>query len=139
MNTEKFFSLLFRNVRKDFKVLFTLKEQGQQKPKQGGRLSPNGNLLPMVEKINKHKLNGYFHCGVDHEQERTLRLRKIDVSGVGFLWVDIDKQLTPLEIEKIQKDEFRPTLMVSSGNGYHLYWILQAFEYDKEAATEANR
>lgn len=139
MTADKFFSLLFRQVRKDFRVLFTVKEEGHKAPQKGKRASPFKPLGEMIQKINDAKLAGYFHCGVDLAQERTLRLRNIDVSGVGFLWADLDKNLSPQELKAIQEDELRPTLMVRSGNGYHFYWILNEFQYNKQAATEANR
>lgn len=137
MSPDRFLGTLFRNAPKGFRVLFMVKKDGQVKG--AGRHAPGSDLTNILDKINRAEADGYFHCGVDLAQTRTVRCRAVDVDGVCFLWVDIDREMPQTELLSIEKDEFSPTVVVRSGRGYHLYWLLNRFERDKIAVTEANR
>ena len=57
---------------------------------------------------------------------------KKDVLGLGAFWVDMDpreceKEGILVNIKEILPDLLYPSIIVDSGNGYHLYWILEPF------------
>lgn len=139
MSPDEFFKTLFDRAPRDFEVL--LVEKNKKKLLKGERVSPwvKEQLVSKIRRANSSTHDLYFHCGIDLAQERRLRLRKKDADGVCFLWADIDKALTEGEREKLCKDEFAPSVMVCSGTGYHLYWLLDDFYTDKIAAERKNR
>jgi len=141
---KRFFEFLFEPVQ-GHKVLCC-----ERKPS-ATRKDPNVNgtrVDPLVEReykqvvarANARQHNLFFHCGVDlgeESQNRKVRLKNVDVTGVAFLWADIDDgNFGQEQLDQILADEFAPSIVVFSGSqGYHLYWPLEAYETDVEAAS----
>jgi len=67
------------------------------------------------------------------------RGREEDSLGSSVLWVDIDayKQQEAIH-DQLQALELPPTLIVSSGNGLHAYWLLDHFVTDLDAVKQRN-
>jgi hypothetical protein len=55
--------------------------------------------------------------------------KKEDCACVTALWVDIDVRKEGWDMQRtlgaLKMSEFRPSLIVNSGNGYHCYWLLR--------------
>jgi hypothetical protein len=63
---------------------------------------------------------------------RTQGSEKSDVYGTKVLWVDVDKKELP-------RATIPPSIIVHSGGGWHLYWILNKWHTDIPTIEEANR
>lgn len=88
----------------------------------------------------KH-LNLYYSCGVSFKRV-DIKYSKEDMAGACFLWAEIDDKdriLSEDEIKSIQNDEYRPSIMVRSGGGWHLYWLLDEFVEDPARIELSNK
>lgn len=87
-------------------------------------ISPDG--FPEIDAICNGNKNYYFGVAL-RDDDGT----KEGITEIPACWVDIDFKNTPKDIarENLKKFPFKPSLIVKSGGGIHLYWIL------KEPAT----
>lgn len=69
--------------------------------------------------------------------------KKENVVNIPYVWADVDFKSTPRDIAKehLGKFPFKPSLIVSSGGGFHLYWMLKepAGKSDFAAVEDVNR
>lgn len=63
-----------------------------------------------------------------------------DSIGTSVLWADLDcYDNKPAALEAIAQLPHKPTMLVDSGHGYHLYWLLNAFATDLHAIKARNK
>lgn len=147
MTTENFFNWIFEPLKAthpDYNsMLLTTKLPGESKGLlEGTHTSPfdSAKIQAVIEKANKEGNNLYFSCGVAMEEhvmrEGVLHYAKKDITGSTIVWTEIDGELTEDELNKIRTGELRPSICVSSGNGYHFYWLLNSFSSDNNNRIE---
>lgn len=83
------------------------------------------------------KKERYFHVGTCHFDKRHSKLSIPDVTGLCFLWLDLDfkkpgkpaKYAPDLEtaLNVVYSGEYRPSVIVNSGGGLHVYWLFDEF------------
>lgn len=80
-----------------------------------------------------------LYCGVC-PRNNNKHGTKDSVSRVTHFWVDVDKSYFGDSLEKamevIRKFPLKPTLIVRTGNGYHVYWKLKISLIDKNLAEK---
>lgn len=62
---------------------------------------------------------------------------KANVVDIPCLWCDLDFKITPhkIVVEKLKKFPFKPSMVVQSGGGIHLYWMLREPVKKSDIAT----
>lgn len=86
--------------------------------------SPNRDEIGRIVNANIHNQNIYFGCCTRNGGKGT----KEACREVVALWLDIDfKDLAggQAEADKTIESMIPPSVVVSSGNGYHIYWLLR--------------
>jgi hypothetical protein len=94
--------------------------------------------------------NVYYGCGLlDKELDKRRRGHEEDMKAIGALWFDLDlkskenpnRPRNLAEARNIwmpigeEPGSFEPSIIVSSGNGLHVYWLLDRILDDVERAT----
>src|ERR1035437_8625807 len=81
--------------------------------------------------LNKEKYDSFFTCngfaGDNATRENCINLNAF--------YIDIDKQLTEEEIEKI-KSILMPTFIIKTFHGFHWYWCLDEVIYKSEMSDD---
>jgi hypothetical protein len=77
-----------------------------------------------------------FHIFAGVSLRRTRSGKKEDVASVGALWADLDAKDFSDDVEEGKRlalarlanlpPELQPSVIVDSGNGYHVYWLLKS-------------
>jgi nitrite reductase/ring-hydroxylating ferredoxin subunit len=80
--------------------------------------------------------NHYFHVNRLKEGVRNKKASKDDVEEASFLHVDIDD---PSALERIQALKPRPTAVVFSGGGFHVYYRLAVPSTDLDRVERCNK
>lgn len=142
-----FFQTLFKAALEEdpgMRVFFT--EKTSDGGMRGGEfISPNATdaIEVKIKQAVMDRADLYFHCGVGTDEaveNRKVRYKKSDVKGCGFLWVDVDRPgVSPDELAAWTSLDRGPSLIVRSGGGYHLYWVLDEFSTDIPRIEAANR
>lgn len=137
-NSDKFVQIDFKDVNGKFKTLY-YRLSKEKFPKIAKELFTKG----MVD-------CAYFGiCPRDEvrrfdDSDYEVGSQNSDISEAAFLWVDIDgKQFNPDDIPTAKREildlikglEIQPSIINDSGNGYHLYYLLDK-SYPIEMVTE---
>jgi len=110
-------------------------------------------ITKAADHINKTKEDIYYGVGLSPKNfGSNKRCKANKISGIPGFYADIDigkgsKEYPPTTkdaMSLVSGDEFKPTMVVSSGNGLHAYWLfkeLWMFENDEERkqAADLNR
>jgi hypothetical protein len=114
-----------------FRPIETWEEDGQKDSKPSYRhtlyrslLSVPLTMLRLLEVAEKERLNIFFgvcpRFGRDGQFDLAWQIRKVRA-----LWTDIDHVTVAEALERVTKAGLpRPSIIVNSGNGVHLYWLL---------------
>lgn len=94
-------------------------------------------LDALIEEIQKHtRENVYFGVAARKEEKGT----KDSLLYVRVCWVDLDCKDTSKEEALRKLEEFiKPSIIVDSGNGYHVYWLLNEPEKDFQRIERINK
>lgn len=147
MDVFEFFEWIFEPIKKEFpdysNMLLTEKLSGNAKGLLSGtHVSPFDQVAikTAIDKANAEQNNLYFSCAVAMEEhadrEGVLHYKKTDITGSTIVWVEIDGERTEEELNAIRGGDFAPTILIRSGNGYHLYWLLNSFVRDENSKLE---
>ncbi|MDW8056608.1 MAG: DNA-primase RepB domain-containing protein [Elusimicrobiota bacterium] len=130
---EKFFYTIFRFEGNYFIEIRYKKDTGEVKQKFVERNMLNqliNNFIEYEDTIKKYEM-WYGVCPRINKSGT-----KQDIKQVFNLWCDIDN-VENAKLNKILEEFPFPSIMVSSGNGYHLYWLLnQPFTINCEEDME---
>ena len=154
MTTREFFQLLYPdwkpNVsRIDIMPMFpetptSKKTTDRTKRRQVKRFTELDQLFNVIQQEDRHDL--YFRC--PELKPDAVRGRKEDRLRYPFLFADLDQKIkdakgtvlksyTKTQLwNKIESLELQPSIIVDSGNGFHLYWLLKAPLFSTEKAEE---
>lgn len=96
-----------------------------------------------AQKAAARKLDVYVRCTLLKYKPSKGRGGGNLTAGSNVLWADVDSPNDPLETNNPSCQAFLkafpPSLIVSSGNGYHLYWQLDEFCEDPNVVARANK
>ena len=109
-----------------------------------GRNGPIRRFHRTIEEIVKHIPRGNFYFGVC-PRENTNSGRKENICYTTVLWTDLDygqdghkkksKFATQEEaLTEVRKFEFKPSIVVNSGGGLYIYWVLKELEEIKDVS-----
>jgi hypothetical protein len=134
--TNSFLNILFEGKRPNDNVLIWIKDKSK-----GGTSYWFRNLMEAetfaVAQANKFDV--YYGIGLaSRTYGRRQRVKSDDVTGLSCLWIEVDYKTGSTAIHKkeerlptkqealtlINEIPFRPSLIVHSGNGFHVYWLL---------------
>ena len=90
-----------------------------------------------VKDLNEAHYNIYFTPNLVRDEFKGLKPAKSDITSARVLHVDID-DASELTRQKIKGFEPKPSLVVFSGGGYHLYWLLSEFSEKFELVEKIN-
>ena len=125
MITQKqFFEILFKDTKGYIEIRTILEGKVKQS---WYEIEEINRLLYELKKPSFLKTNVYFGVCARGSQEG----KEKNVCQVNCLWVDIDaKNIKEKEVIKKKLEAFKPepSIIVSSGNGYHCYWLLDKSE-----------
>ena len=127
-SAEKFLKVLFRGLNREY---IELRIFIGSKPLAQKFFSSADDLLKEVQVLGKQPgCNVFFGVCPRKEKKGT----KQAVSRINCLWLDLDAKSFSGGKEEILKRlaEFplRPTIILDSGNGYHVYWVFKEPESD---------
>lgn len=102
-----------------------------------------GDLEAAIETIVSHEeTNTYSTMGVfGKEPGAGLKGTAREITRCAWLWVDLDchdGRDTGAILEKLQSFTPEPTVIYSSGRGYHAYWAIRPVCIDMPAVRERN-
>jgi hypothetical protein len=132
----KFLEKLFKGKQESHCVLIWLKDKLR-----GGTSYWFINLAEAAEfaKSQAGKFDVYYGIGLaSHAYGKTQRVKADEIIGIPCIWLEVDYKTGSTAIHKKEeqlptKEEaialinelpFKPSLIVNSGNGFHLYWLL---------------
>lgn len=121
ISQKRFFETLFEHA-KGYIEIRAIDREGKVK-QSWYEIEEIGRLLYELKKPYYLRTNIYFGVCVRDSQEG----KEKNVKQVNCFWVDIDaKDIKGKEAIKKKLEAFKPepSIIVSSGNGYHCYWLL---------------
>lgn len=121
---ELFFATLYKDVPKEYYAELRLIPESTE-DKKPIRLYRPAHLIHTGDFQVLAELNTHYH--IYHRVALSLeqRSRKQDISLVTALWMDIDGKTNEI-YQKIEDHHYPPTILINSGGGWHLYWLLKA-------------
>lgn len=109
-------------------------------------------LKAMYEKALKlacEKNDVYFGVGIAQDQKFKGRATSAEIIGIPGIWIDVDikgdehaQQNLPKTIDEIlEKIPLKPSIIVHSGHGLHVYWLFKECWYfdNEDEQSEAQR
>ena len=111
---EQFFTALFKKTKHSIEL--------RALPSKRRRFIDNNNYQD-IEALIKDKKNENLYFGVCTRENGDGT--KNGCRELTALWIDIDKKSLEEVNEMLEEFPYKPTAIVCSGNGYHLYWILK--------------
>jgi len=121
---KRFFETIFKNTEGYIEIRTIEKDKVKQF---WYEISELDRLLLELEKPYFKRVNSYF--GVC--PRRTKKGTEENVTQVNCLWVDLDaKNIEEKneQIKKIKDFDPEPSIIINSGNGYHIYWLFDKLE-----------
>lgn len=125
ISQQRFFETLFEDT-KGYIEIRTIDKQGKVK-QSWYKVEEIGKLVQDLKKPKYLKTNVYFGVCARDSQEG----KEKNVCQVNCLWTDIDaKNIKQKGVIKKKLELFNPepSIIVSSGKGYHCYWLLKKSE-----------
>lgn len=103
---------------------------GHDKPLDSYPFSYPTELPNLIEFANKNNGRYNVHMGVCLKREKwakNSRGTKKNALSSMCVWADVDFKITPREeaLKLVSEFPFRPSIVVKSGGGAHLYWLLK--------------
>lgn len=148
---KEFFEALYAPIREthpDYKLLTMEIQHGAKYPKNGALVSPFNadEIQAVVDLAVERKHSVYFHMAMGLNKKYTakipVKLKKEHMAGSCFLWVEIDDKdevLSKERLAEIQSDEYRPNVIIRSGNGWHMYFLLSSYETSNHVIEACNK
>lgn len=148
---KEFFEALYAPIREthpDYKLLTMEIQHGAKYPKNGALVSPfnSTEIQAVVDLAVERKHSVYFHMAMglnkEYGEKIPVKLKKEHMEGSCFLWVEIDDKdeiLSEQRLAEIMEDEYKPNVIVRSGNGWHMYFLLSAYETSNDVIEACNR
>lgn len=133
--TEKFLTFYLNAVPGTSVVAFTAIRKGSiENFFYPASVDPHAIVLRVSDLVRKG-YNLYVRCSVLKKEPTKGRGLKVDTLGTSFLYADIDTKDGVLE--KLAQFK-KPTILVDSGHGYHVWYRIGLFETDIKKAEEKN-
>lgn len=133
VDTKKFFNLLYPNFDKNKNRIDILVLDKNYKP-----VIEHRKLCQTIREVTKHiekvnalrQYNIYFRCAVLKENAR--QGTKANIAYFNFIFADLDAKEISKDVllQRIENFKVRPSIIVDSGNGYHIYFLLKTPVYD---------
>lgn len=148
MTTKEFFEVLYPNLDKRKNKLQVVLIDAYKQPSEKGYIT--WKLFSNIEEVvnfttlmdNKERYHVYFRCP-ELKPSASSGTEK-DIACHPFLYTDIDTSIKDKNgnviekrskedlLKRIKKSPLSPTIIVDSGNGYHVYWKLALPLYEME-------
>jgi hypothetical protein len=141
-----FLAALYGQERGSFvEVAHRWERGGRRGPMHRGRTGvfcPISDLEALAHEIEELGQREHVWVGVvprrPHPDTGELGGKKENVAAARVLWADCDLQETPDALERLRAFSPPPRMLVSSGGGYHAYWLLREPIDAPDRLREAN-
>lgn len=121
-----FVSALFATAPTD--ALVEIRSVSSNGPSSSTFVEPGDDSYPTLEHLKEPSTDWYFGIGI--------RNRRKDLVGCSFVWADLDGK-SPDQVHAAGPLLPEPSLVVSSGHGTHIYWVLRHMIEPERAARLA--